>query len=296
MSRNDTYLSLCLEQASLSSLHYRHGCVVVRGGKVIGKGYNDHRPGFNGGAKNTGQLGMNDPKLKTPQHYRRQLSGNKKKSAAPYVAPEGQDPALGKPGSSLANMPLSIHSEMMALSSALSLSSAITCQGTARSTQWLQKPCFRLPSRSKRQSRLRHLKAYADAIYQAAEEQATALERRGGSNLQQSRFEASASQQRAARASGLQQCGGGGGGGGGSAAGEEEEEEELVETEQPRQQQCPPPCPNRLPQISEGQLPESTGASRASTSSRTFPPSHSPLEFVQNTRLMPAECMYDMHL
>ncbi|KAL8914336.1 MAG: hypothetical protein Q9172_007104 [Xanthocarpia lactea] len=111
MSRNDTYLSLCLEQASLSSLHYRHGCVIVRGGKVIGKGYNDHRPGFNGGAKNTRQLGM-----------------------------KGQDPALGTPGSSLANTPLSIHSEMMAITSALSLSSAIACQGTARSTQWLQKP------------------------------------------------------------------------------------------------------------------------------------------------------------
>ncbi|KAL9059675.1 MAG: hypothetical protein Q9206_001378 [Seirophora lacunosa] len=56
MARNDVYLSLCLEQASLSPLHYRHGCIVVRGGKVIGKGYNDYRSGFNGGARSTGRL------------------------------------------------------------------------------------------------------------------------------------------------------------------------------------------------------------------------------------------------
>ncbi|KAL9002350.1 MAG: hypothetical protein Q9188_004704 [Gyalolechia gomerana] len=55
MSRNDNYLSLCLEQASLSSLHYRHGCIIVRGGKVIGKGYNDYRPGFDGGIQNNGR-------------------------------------------------------------------------------------------------------------------------------------------------------------------------------------------------------------------------------------------------
>ncbi|KAL8655894.1 MAG: hypothetical protein Q9210_000595 [Variospora velana] len=56
MARNDVYLSLCLEQASLSPLHYRHGCIVVRGGKVIGKGYNDYRSGFNGGAQTNGRL------------------------------------------------------------------------------------------------------------------------------------------------------------------------------------------------------------------------------------------------
>ncbi|KAL8649625.1 MAG: hypothetical protein Q9226_005498 [Calogaya cf. arnoldii] len=183
MSRNDTYLSLCLEQASLSSLHYRHGCIIVRGGKIIGKGYNDYRSGFNGGAQSTGKLGLHGPKqTKNPQDHRPRLSGTKKNSAGTYVAFESQDHAVGAGGGSLANTPLSMHSEMMAINSALSLSSAIACQGTARSTQWLQKPCFKLPSRSKRQSRLQHLKAYADAIYQAAEDQATALDRRAGSH------------------------------------------------------------------------------------------------------------------
>ena len=49
MSRNDSYLSLCLEQAAMSPLHYRHGSVIVRGGKVLGKGFNDYRFGYNGG-------------------------------------------------------------------------------------------------------------------------------------------------------------------------------------------------------------------------------------------------------
>ena len=53
----DSYLSLCLEQASKSSLHYRHGCIIVRGGKVIGQGYNDRRPGFSGcGTLKSGRL------------------------------------------------------------------------------------------------------------------------------------------------------------------------------------------------------------------------------------------------
>lgn len=43
--KTDNYLTLCLEQAAKSPLHYRHGCIVVRGGKVIGQGYNDYRPG-----------------------------------------------------------------------------------------------------------------------------------------------------------------------------------------------------------------------------------------------------------
>lgn len=56
MSRNDLYLSLCLVQASLSPLHYRHGSIIVRGGKVIGKGFNDYRSGYNGGVLSTGKL------------------------------------------------------------------------------------------------------------------------------------------------------------------------------------------------------------------------------------------------
>lgn len=54
--KTDHYLNLCLEQAALSPLRYRHGSIIVRGGKVIGQGFNDHRAGFDGGALKTGVL------------------------------------------------------------------------------------------------------------------------------------------------------------------------------------------------------------------------------------------------
>ena len=43
--KTDNYLSLCLDQAAKSPLHYRHGSIIVRGGKIIGQGFNDYRPG-----------------------------------------------------------------------------------------------------------------------------------------------------------------------------------------------------------------------------------------------------------
>ena len=257
MSRNDTYLSLCLEQASLSPLHFRHGCIVVRGGKVIGKGYNDYRSGYNGGAETTGQLSSavysqgvitNKSKQKNSKSpYPLAGSGHevssKSKSTKNYVAFDSQNHALGTGGGSLANTPLSMHSEMMAINSALSLSSAIACQGTARSTQWLQKPCFKLPGRSKRQTRLQHLKAYADAVCADEQEQKTTSVRRGKAHVQQSRFEHSAVQSFAALSGGLLQRGEGEGGG-----------EERVETSEHSSQQCPPPRPDQLSQLSESQI------------------------------------------
>ncbi|KAK0669089.1 hypothetical protein QBC41DRAFT_346661 [Cercophora samala] len=62
--KRDQYLQLCLQQATKSPLWYRHGSIVVKGGKVLGQGFNDHRPGFDGGALKTGSL---------------------RKSASPYV-------------------------------------------------------------------------------------------------------------------------------------------------------------------------------------------------------------------
>lgn len=52
--KTDRYLNLCLEQAVKSSLRHRHGCVVVKGGKIIGQGFNDIRSGFDGGVDDQG--------------------------------------------------------------------------------------------------------------------------------------------------------------------------------------------------------------------------------------------------
>lgn len=54
--KTNNYLSLCREQASLSPLHHRHGCVIVRGGKVISQEFNDLRAGFDGGALKHGRI------------------------------------------------------------------------------------------------------------------------------------------------------------------------------------------------------------------------------------------------
>lgn len=54
--RADSYLSLCLEQADKSALYFRHGCIIVRGGKVIAQGYNTYRPGFDGSAPTHGNM------------------------------------------------------------------------------------------------------------------------------------------------------------------------------------------------------------------------------------------------
>ncbi|KAL6718905.1 hypothetical protein ACLMJK_003140 [Lecanora helva] len=48
--RTDSYMSLCLEQAlKTSQLKFQHGSIIVRGGKVIGRGHNDFMHGFDGG-------------------------------------------------------------------------------------------------------------------------------------------------------------------------------------------------------------------------------------------------------
>jgi hypothetical protein len=88
------------------------------------------------------------------------------------------------------NVPLSMHSEMMAIQSALSLSSGALCgQTSARSAKYLKKPRFSLQGDSKkRKDRARGLKAYAEAV---CSEAATAT---GKFSLQEQGFGAGASQ------------------------------------------------------------------------------------------------------
>ncbi|KAF7195359.1 hypothetical protein HII31_03251, partial [Pseudocercospora fuligena] len=91
--KTDNYLSACLAEAAKSPLHYRHGAIVVRGGK-----------------------------------------------------------------------PLSMHSEMMAIYSALNASSTLSSSTFSR-----EKPCFKLPRSDKRKARLRRdvLLAYVTAVCKA---------------------------------------------------------------------------------------------------------------------------------
>jgi deoxycytidylate deaminase len=112
--RHDTYMTLCLEQARQSSLHYRHGCIIVRGGKVIGKGYNHYRPGFNSGALKNGRTASSNVRMRVKQTKKQKPKHTQSSLKLPGT------PTFS--GGHLANSPLSMHSEMMAIHSALSLS------------------------------------------------------------------------------------------------------------------------------------------------------------------------------
>jgi deoxycytidylate deaminase len=125
--KSEQYLNLCLEQASKSPLHYRHGSIVVRGGKVIGHGFNDFRPGFDGGALKTG----------------RTATGTK-------IKPKNSGGG-GTGSGAAANAPLTCHSEMAAIHSALTACRASSSRGLA-----CERPAFKLPGGPKRAQGLRN--------------------------------------------------------------------------------------------------------------------------------------------
>ena len=149
--KNDHYLNLCLEQAAQSPLFYRHGSIVVKGGKVVGQGFNDYRSGYDGGALKTGQL----PTAAFP------LDNWK-----PTPTPHGFTPfeRTGGGGGHQANMCLSMHSEMMAIHSALASSSTL-----AASTASHIKACFKLSGRHDKSGRLLRsgrgaVKSYVESV------------------------------------------------------------------------------------------------------------------------------------
>ncbi|PSN71999.1 hypothetical protein BS50DRAFT_583603 [Corynespora cassiicola Philippines] len=123
--KTDHYLNLCLEQAAKSPLRNHHGYVVVCGGKVLGRGYNDYRPGFNGGALKTGQLSQRrtnnnqiaNSKKEVPQKTMNPGSGEQ--AFDEYIMSENMCSGMHS------NAPLSMYSEMMAIHSALAASSAL---------------------------------------------------------------------------------------------------------------------------------------------------------------------------
>jgi deoxycytidylate deaminase len=187
--KTDHYLNLCLEQAAQSPLRYRHGCIIVRGGKVIGQGFNDHRAGFDGGALKTGRLPARslDPaalaELKKKHKHKRGLANPSEEVATSFTPFE----AMG--GGKLANTPLSMHSEMMAIHSALSASTTLV--STAVSSK---KPYFKLSGDSKRKCRVRRdaIKTYVETICKVALAQST--EQRFGRPVEEWRFESAAPQ------------------------------------------------------------------------------------------------------
>ena len=165
--KTDNYLTLCLEQAAKSPLHYRHGCVVVRGGKVIGQGYNDYRPGYDGGALKHGRIanhGLDGPAMAESKDKVKKQKNKPKEKQPQQHQPQSSNtfvPFEGTGGGHQANVPLSMHSEMMAIHSALAASATLSSTALAS-----EKPCFKLPRSDKRKTRLRAavLTRYVQAV------------------------------------------------------------------------------------------------------------------------------------
>ncbi|KAL9079640.1 MAG: hypothetical protein Q9157_001471 [Trypethelium eluteriae] len=193
--KTDNYLALCLEQAANSNLRYRHGCIVVRGGKVIGEGFNESRSGFDGGALKTGFIAAGPPKSKCKSSSKIPEELSNDVEATKNAPHKGLTLFENMGGGHNINTPFTMHSEMMAIRSALSTSS--TLAATVRSSK---KPYFKLPGLSKQDKRLRReaLKAYVSHICSegnaAITEQSTVERRRDLAQVQQRQFESATSQ------------------------------------------------------------------------------------------------------
>ncbi|KAK1067866.1 hypothetical protein LTR12_013492 [Friedmanniomyces endolithicus] len=177
--KTDNYLTLCLEQAAKSTLHYRHGCIIVRGGKVIGQGYNDYRPGYEGGALKHGKIakcGLDGPAM---AELKEKMKKQKNRPKEQQRHPQSRDtfvPCEGTGGGHQANVPLSMHSEMMAIHSALAASGTMSSTALAS-----EKPCFKLPRSDKRKARLRAeaLKRYVETVCSGVAETGTTTQGAG---------------------------------------------------------------------------------------------------------------------
>jgi len=202
--RNDTYLSLCLHQASLSPLHFRHGAIIVRGGKIIGQGFNTYSPGYDGGALRTGVLGGASLDMASMLEFKQKLKSNSKfMGGKEELGKQDNQPVAGTftpfeaVGGTAGNAPLSMHSEMMAIRSALSLSSGTQSSYTsARSSAYCEKPHFLSGEDSKqRKVRAKGIKAYAKAICEEASSGAGIGQAQSTEfSIQKSGFEPGASQ------------------------------------------------------------------------------------------------------
>lgn len=194
--KTDNYLTLCLEQASKSSLHYRHGAIIVRGGKVIGQGFNEIRSGFDGGALKTGAIATSPEVSKRPSKNKISIYPIDDEDAAgrAMCAPSTFAPFENMGGGHNVNTPLTMHSEMMAIQSALSASRTLDA-----TTALSQKPYFKLPGLSKRKALLRResLKSYVSRVCSEASaiaKQSVAQQHCGSARVQEWQFEATASQ------------------------------------------------------------------------------------------------------
>jgi hypothetical protein len=117
----------------------------------------------------------------------KERKGNKSKSKDQQQEQAAME-KIGAGGGAQANTPLSMHSEMMAIHSALSTSSNMACSSFSR-----EEPCFKLPRGDKKKERLRRdvLQNYVERICTST---ASTAGQAGKLQVQQCRFVHAASQ------------------------------------------------------------------------------------------------------
>jgi hypothetical protein len=169
-------------------------------GKLSAKATTPCRPGFDGGVLKTGAIshkGRDGPAIAELKQRLKLKARPKCKSKQDEQSQSTFTPFEGTTsisGGCQANTPLSLHSEMMAIQSALSLSSGtLSSHTSARSARWVQKPCFKVLSASKLKARL---KTCVQAVCAEAEATSPRTVKQSGGKFcfQESHFEASSSQ------------------------------------------------------------------------------------------------------
>lgn len=131
MSQKATYLGHCLNLAERSPLRNRHGCIVVKGGKIIGEGFNNHT--LAGGAVKSGNSGNKHESLSTTSMEHSSGRG------------EGTFQAYEETSGGYTNTPLTVHSEMAAIMNVLQKSTTLSSKALS-----CEKPPNKLPGGSKR--------------------------------------------------------------------------------------------------------------------------------------------------
>lgn len=143
-------------------MYHSHGAiVVVRGGKVIGQGFNEARSGFDGGALKTGSIAGGPLKLKGTTEGRLLDILDGDFDTTKGVSHKSHFPFENVGGGNNINAPLTMHSEMMAILSTLSDSATMLPRTTSS-----EKAYFKQPGLSKRKAILRDrgLKIFTKAV------------------------------------------------------------------------------------------------------------------------------------
>lgn len=142
MSSKTNYLDLCLGLAEHSPLHQRHGCVVVKGGKIIGSGFNNHT--LAGGALKTG-------KMRSSSSYDAEMSS---------CHDEGAFAAFETCGG-YSNTPLTVHSEMAAIMDVLQKSTKLSSK-----TSSCEKPANKVSGSKRKTSKKNEaIRVYVERFY-----------------------------------------------------------------------------------------------------------------------------------